>query len=218
MTGDHDAPARPEHRWPAVVAILLVLVLWVLLPGFFLASFTWVAAAACILLLVPLIALNPKRLSRQTSWSRILDVGIAVLLILFNQVLLVRLVNELLTAPPTEGILVLVAALQLWATNCIVFGVLYWQLDAQGPVARATAGRHPRVADFQFPQDTVEGFSEWRPRFFDYLYLSITAGIAFSAADALPLSRRAKAFMAIEAISAYIISVLVIARAVSAVT
>jgi hypothetical protein len=42
--------------------------------------------------------------------------------------------------------------------------------------------------------------------------------MAFSAADALPITRRAKAFMAVEALAGFIMSVLVIARAVSAIT
>ena len=85
-------------------------------------------------------------------------------------------------------------------------------------MARAGAPRDVTRAEFQFPQDSSSAFAAWRPRFFDYLYISITAGIAFSPADALPLSRRTKALMSVEAISAFIISVLVIARAVSAVT
>ncbi|PZU39461.1 MAG: hypothetical protein DI573_07020 [Microbacterium sp.] len=207
----------PEHRWPPIVAVVAAMVLWLLLPGYFFASFRFAAVIACGLLIVPLVVLNPRHLTRQTNWSRWLSVALALVLLAFNQVLLVRLVHELLTAPETEGVSVLIAALQLWSTNAIAFGLLYWELDSGGPVARAS-GLPPVRSDFQFPQEVTRPLEAWRPRFFDYLYVSITAGIAFSPADALPLTRRAKAFMALEALSAYILSVLVIARAVSAVT
>lgn len=213
-----DAAARPEHRWPPIVGVLATMVLWMLLPGLFFAPWRWVAVAVCALLVVPLIVLNPHRMTKQTDWSRGLSVGLSVFLLGFNQVLLVRLIVELLTAPDAEGIAVLIAALQLWTTNAIAFGLIYWELDRGGPVARASSLGDPARADFVFPQDASDIYSGWRPRFFDYLYVSLTAGIAFSAADALPLTRRMKAFMALEALSAYILSVLVIARAVSAVT
>lgn len=214
----HAAVLAPEHRWPPIVAVIVALVLWLLLPGFFFGPYTWVAVAACALLVVPLVALNPSHLTRETQWSRVVSVVLSVLLLLFNQVLLVRLVYELLTAPEAEGIGVLVAALQLWTTNAIAFGLLYWDLELGGSVARRGAARDLTRADFQFPQDALPAFVSWRPRFVDYLYTSVTAGLAFSAADALPLSHRAKALMAIEAFSSYIIMVLVIARAVSAIS
>ncbi|MDX2376699.1 hypothetical protein M4I32_07790 [Microbacterium sp. LRZ72] len=207
----------PEHRWPPIVAVAAAMVLWMLLPGYFFPPLRAAAVVACAALILPLVVLNPHHLTRQTAWSRALSVGLVLVLLVFNQVLLVRLVFELLTAPQTEGLSVLIAALQLWATNAIAFGLLLWELDGGGPVARAVGARTRAGSDIQFPQDLADEFSRWRPRFFDYLYVSITAGIAFSPADAVPLTRRAKAFLAAEAVSAYIISVLVIARAVSTV-
>lgn len=212
-------PAPPaEHRWPPLVAVAAAVVLWALLPAFFFEPLRWVAVAVCALLAIPLIVINPHRLTRETRWSRSLSVGLSVFLLAFNQVLLVRLVYELLTAPDAEGAAVLVVALQLWVTNSIAFGLLYSELDRGGPVARSTVVTGPGEADFLFPQDTLPSYPDWRPRFFDYLYVSLTAGMAFSAADAQPLRRRTKAFMAIEALSGYIITALVIARAVSVVT
>lgn len=214
------APSRApfEHRWPAIVAVLAVLVLWLLLPSFFLAPLRWIAVSVCALLVIPLIVLNPHHLVRQTRWSRWFSLILGILLLLVTQALLIQLVHELLTAPDAEGISILLAALQLWVTNAIAFGLLYWELDLGGPVARARGARDVARADFVFPQDTAREFRDWRPRYFDYLYISLTAGMAFSAADALPITRRAKAFMAVEALSGFIISVLVIARAVSAIT
>jgi uncharacterized membrane protein len=218
MTSAAQTRAPFEHRWPPIAGVLVVLILWLLLPGYFLPPLRWVAVSVCALLVIPLIILNPHHLVRQTTWSKWLSTGLAVLLLLVTQALLIELVHALLTAPDAEGVSILLAALQLWVTNAIAFGLLYWEIDLGGPVARARGKRDVSRADFIFPQDTSELFHEWRPRYFDYLYISLTAGMAFSPADAPPVTRRAKALMAVEQLSGFIISVLVIARAVSAIT
>jgi hypothetical protein len=109
----------------------------------------------------------------------------------------------------------LVHALAVWLTNLIVFSLLFWELDAGGPVRRATEGR--AEPDFQFPQDQSSELapSIWRTTLFDYVYVSLTNSTAFSPTDAMPLTRRAKGLMSVEAILSNIIVVLVIARAVN---
>jgi hypothetical protein len=103
----------------------------------------------------------------------------------------------------------------IWLTNVIVFSLLFWELDAGGPVRRATLGR--AAPDFQFPQDQNPELaaSGWRTALFDYLYVSLTNSMAFSPTDAMPLSQRAKVIMAIESLLSNILFVLVIARAVN---
>jgi hypothetical protein len=59
------------------------------------------------------------------------------------------------------------------------------------------------------------GKSDWTANFVDYLYYSISNSMAFSPPDAVPLTNRAKILTALEAFGAYILLVLVIARAVS---
>jgi hypothetical protein len=54
------------------------------------------------------------------------------------------------------------------------------------------------------------------PTFVDYLYVSTTNSSAFSPTDTMPLSSRMKMLMAVQATAALITSLLVIARAVSA--
>jgi hypothetical protein len=57
------------------------------------------------------------------------------------------------------------------------------------------------------------GRSGWMPVFVDYLYLSITNSSAFSPTASMPLSRRAKMLMGVQATAA----LLIIARAVGAI-
>jgi hypothetical protein len=58
--------------------------------------------------------------------------------------------------------------------------------------------------------------SGWAPGFIDYLYVSVTNSSAFSPTDTMPLSVRAKLLMAVESVSALMLSVLVVSFAVGA--
>ncbi len=58
--------------------------------------------------------------------------------------------------------------------------------------------------------------ADWIPTIIDYLYLSTTNSSAFSPTDTMPLTSRAKVLMGIQATAALLTSLLVIARAVSA--
>ncbi len=56
---------------------------------------------------------------------------------------------------------------------------------------------------------------DWRPTFVDYLYVSFTNVVAFSPTDTMPLTRPAKAMMALQSVVAVSTVVLIIARAVN---
>jgi uncharacterized membrane protein len=56
---------------------------------------------------------------------------------------------------------------------------------------------------------------DWEPFFVDYLYLSFTNATAFSPTDVMPLSRWAKATMALQSAVALVVVVLVVARAIN---
>lgn len=216
-TSGGGAPRLPEHRWPPAAAVLVVLLLWALLPSAFYPWLRYGAVGLALAALVPLIIFNPHRLNREEQWSRVLSVGLSITLLIVNQVLLVQLIYELIASPPSRAGLILLSALQVWATNAIVFGLVFWELDRGGPVARGIRSTEDLgPPDFRFPQDDDHGAgTQWRPRFFDYLYSSLSDGIAFSATDAMPLTHRAKLLMVTQALSAYILGLLVIARAVN---
>ncbi|WP_217180481.1 hypothetical protein [Nakamurella multipartita] len=118
------------------------------------------------------------------------------------------------------------AALQVWATNVIAFGLIYWELDRGGPVSRTQKARAELpLADFRFTQDETQDTvvevsagssvkADWISTFVDYLYLSTTNSSAFSPTDTMPLTSRAKILMGVQATAALVTSLLVIARAV----
>lgn len=104
----------------------------------------------------------------------------------------------------------------VWLANAVAFGLVFWELDCGGPVARALSSA-PRRPDFQFPQDENPQLAPegWAPRLWDYLYLSLTNSIAFSPTDAMPLTRPAKSLMAAESALAAVTLLLLAARAVN---
>ncbi len=168
-------------------------------------------------LLAPLIAVNPMRLTRETTWSRTVGLVLVGIVIGTNLVSLGYLLHELTALHVSNGRELLLAALQVWLTNIVAFALVFWELDRGGAVARLPSSATPqRRADFLFPQDDPDvTVPEWIPVFADYLYVSITNSTAFSPTDTLPLTTRAKALMSLQAITALVTSLLVIARAVN---
>ena len=71
--------------------------------------------------------------------------------------------------------------------------------------------------DFAFPQMQQPGLApeDWKPAFTDYLYLSFTNAISFSAGDVAPLTRWAKLMMMLQSAVSVAAIALVIARAVN---
>lgn len=109
----------------------------------------------------------------------------------------------------------LCTAAVIWLANVIVFGVWFWDVDDGGPFERANKER--ATPDFQFPQDENPQLARepWRPRIWDYLYVSLMNASAFSPTDTMPLTIRAKVLMGIESTVSLVIIVLVTARAVN---
>ena len=222
-----EQEARAEHRWPAVGALVLALVLYALLPSTFLPIVRYSVVGVGALLLLPIIVLNPLRMTKQTRWSRTISIVVTGLLAVANAVALVQLVLQLVSGSNDDGPRLVLAALQVWITQVIVFGLIFWELDRGGPVRRTQSAREKLPeADFRFPQDenadsVVEVAmrsskkADWTANFIDYLYYSLSNSMAFSPPDAVPLTNRAKILTGLEALGAYVLLVLVIARAVS---
>jgi uncharacterized membrane protein len=218
--------SNPEHRWPAVCATLLALLFYATLPSDIPIVERYVVVGICVALLIPLIAVNPHRFTRETRWSRRLEIVLILFILLANQVAFVQVI-VLLLHRSSNGSTLLLASLQVWLTNVIAYALAYWAMDRGGPVPRVSVARHElQRADFRFPQDedadaiveVAKGSSArmgWVPNYFDYAYLSMTNSMAFSPTDTMPLTHRAKALMALESFGGYVLLALVIARAVS---
>jgi hypothetical protein len=231
-----DAPTRhPRHRrrgeprLPAVVATLVAVGLYVALPQRLLIAPRYVLPALELLLLIPLVAFNPRRLTHQTRTTRTLSLTLVFVIAAGNLIALGLLVRDLVSSGVEDGKSLLLAALQVWLTNVIVFGLAFWELDRGGPVSRTQAPRADLpLADFRFSQDenhdaveeVADGASvksDWVPTLVDYLYVSVTNSTAFSPTDTMPLSSRAKMLMGLQATSALLVSLVVVSFAVGAI-
>jgi hypothetical protein len=219
-----EADARSQGRREAAPAAILVLLLFVLLAVesrkedwqlLGLEWWVWLGVAApALLLTVDLLLASRGRGLVRTRMAALVLLG---LLVLANMVAVGILVASLVTTSTDDlsGGELLFTAFAIWSTNAIVFGVLFWELEAGGPAERMLVpSRTP--SDFRFPQDdSSPGEGDWRPHAWDYLYVSLTNSIAFSPTDTMPVSLRAKAVMGLESGIAAVTVLLVAARAVN---
>lgn len=211
------ATLKPEHRWPVAVAIVLALALYLFLPDPLPFVPSWLVSVVLLAAYLPLVVINPRRIGQETAWSRGLALGIAIALAAINQVYLVQILDQLLNGRGV-GVTIVYVAAGVWASNVIAFAVLFWEIDRGGPYARRFDGvRDEAPLDFRFPQQDGSPGTDprWQPEFFDYLYFSLSSMMAFSPTDVMPLTRRAKALMAYESLTGFVLLALVIARAVN---
>jgi len=215
---------RAEARWPAFASLIVMLVLYALTPAEFVPRLLLIGVA--VLMFIPLLVLNPHRLTRETSWSRWLSISFALVLVAGNLTDMGSLIFDLVSGS-TLGYRILLTALQVWVANIVAFAIVYWEMDRGGPVSRGTQPRDELGRpDFKFVQDDdadsvtevrnqSSELADWRPGFIDYLYLSLTNMTAFSPTDTMPLSSRAKMLMGLQSLCGFILLALVIARSVN---
>ena len=208
---------EPESRRPVFLAALVMIAgqAWVA-HSLHLKPF-WLPPLVSTVLLVVSIALYEGR-DEPGLVARILSHALSVVLVLTNAVSLVLLARGVFLGSSLRPTGLLFAALALWLGNLGVFALLYWELDGGGPEARAD-GYRDRYPDLVFPQQQADqqglAPATWKPRFYDYVYLSLTSSIAFSPTDAMPYSKWAKLAMGIESVLSFATLALLVARAVN---
>jgi hypothetical protein len=222
---------RHEPRWHASLAVIAAMALYITLPPRLTIGPVWAAPLLILVLLVPLSIFVPHR-HRETRRTRFLSILLIAIVNFFNLASVLLLVTGLFhpdrASTHSAGVLLRTGG-QIWATNILVFALWFWELDGDGPDARAHANTATEItnADFLFPQMqmTIAGGGNqtcidplWKPQFLDYLYLGFTNATAFSPTDVMPLSRWAKTLMTIEAVISLITIAIIIARAINAIT
>lgn len=169
----------------------------------------YVIAGFEVLLLLALAIIQPGEHSARRHVRRSLAVALIAIISAVNIGSLVIILDALFNGSIITGHQLLVSAVTIYLTNIIMFGLWYWELDNVEKVQR----------DFLFPQMTASPEAtkqpNWQPAFFDYLYVSITNGSAFSPTDSMPLTHRAKLLMTSQSMSSLVVVVLVTARAVN---
>lgn len=206
------------RRWPASLAVSIVLVMQLAIPAEVAAQPRWLIPAGEAALLIPLVWSSPRHLRRDSPWLRRLALTLVAVVVVANAWYLVRLI-QYVVAGGSHGQVLVQAALLIWVTNVVAFAVWFWEIDRGGPFARAP--EHTRTArrpDLLFPQMStgrIPGWDQerWLPGFTDYLFVAFTAATAFSPTDAMPLSTAAKALMTAAASISLLTLALIVARA-----
>ncbi len=208
------ATTKTEPNWPASLAVIFCVALYVVLPSRVVVGPRWLLPILISLLLFPLMA-RRHRHPDESPWVRRLTISLIVIITVANVLSMSLLVRHLLVAHVTQGRNLIFAAVSVWLTNVIVYGLWFWEVDRGGPHRRA--GEKADHPDIQFPQLENPNLapSDWRPRFFDYLYTSFANGTSFAPADSMPLTFRAKALFMGESIVSFVTIAVVAARAVN---
>jgi hypothetical protein len=210
------ATAGQARRWPALLAILAAMVLYLTLPGHLYYGPIWLfPEVEGALFLALLVARQIEDV--EYIWERGMAIGLIATMNAANIGSLLLLIHGLTGSALFQGhkitaLNLIVWSSQIWLTNVIVFGLWYWELDRGGPAARC----HPRhrAPDLLFPQMVNPDAAPpgWTPSFFDYLYTSFTNAAAFSPTDTMPLSEWAKFLFMVQSLASLVTVALVIAR------
>jgi len=155
-----------------------------------------------------------KLVGRDRLRVRRLAIALTAVVTLMNFGALARLIAAILAGRAGSGQTLLLDAINIWATNVIIFALWYWALDRGGP---AGAFGPKQGKDFLFTQQQTgepARFPNWSPGFIDYLFLAFTNATAFSPADTFPLTVRAKLLMMAESGISLVTIALVASRAV----
>lgn len=195
--------------------MLAAIGLQLLLPSRLTIGPSWLVPACEGLLLLGLFLATPRQLEQPHTRRRRFALGLIAFVTAANIFSLAALTHYLLHHAVQEGPKLITAGVLIWLTNFLLFGLWYWELDRGGPGKRVVGC--DGAPDFLFPQmndDRVQP-DNWRPKFIDYLYVSLTNAAAFSPTDTMPLTPMAKSVMGVQSLVSLVTIGLIVSRAVN---
>jgi uncharacterized membrane protein len=218
----YPPPGVPEPFWPPQLTVLVAIGLQLLLPPRLTIGPSWLIPALEGILLFGMFLATPRQLERPHATRRRFALGLTAFVSAANIYSLAALTHYLLHHPASEagkasynGRELIVSGVLIWLTNFLIFALWYWEIDRGGPGRRVVG--HDDAPDFLFPQmsdDRIEPVG-WRPKFIDYVYVSLTNATAFSPTDTMPLTAMAKSVMGIQALVSLVTIGLIVSRAVN---
>jgi len=213
------AVGRRDPFWPAQLTVLAAIVLSLDLPSSLTIQQVWLIPAIEGVLLAGLVLSTPWIPNHRHRQRRRVALALIAFVTASNLVNLGLLVHHVLHPglhpSGSLGRQLILAGVEIWITNVLLFTVWYWELDRGGPIARQA--ETPPAPDFYFPQLSDEhlGGMEWRAGYLDYMYTSFTNATAFSPTDTMPLTSIAKLLMGAQSLASLITIGMVFARAVN---
>jgi uncharacterized membrane protein len=211
----YPPPGLLESVWPAQLTVLVAIALQLTLPERLTVGPTWMLPALEGALVIGLAMATPRELEQEHMLRRRSAVVLVALVSAANIFSLAELTHYLLHSTVVKGQELIVAGVVIWLTNFLIFALWYWEIDRGGPGRRAAGEDGP--PDFLFPQMTDDHIEprDWRPKFIDYLYVSLTNAAAFSPTDTMPLTPMTKSIMGVQSIVSLVTIGLVVSRAVN---
>jgi uncharacterized membrane protein len=213
----YPPPPASEPFWPSQLTILAAIALQLSLPDRLTVGPSWLIPSLEAALLLGMFFASPKELEYEHPRRRRVALSMIAFVSVANIYSLTALSKFLLhnSSKVHNGHELLISGVVIWLTNFLIFGLWYWEMDRGGPGKRAAG--HDLPPDFLFPQmadDTIEP-RNWRPKFIDYLYVSLTNATAFSPTDSMPLTPMAKSVMGIQSLVSLVTIGLIVSRAVN---
>jgi uncharacterized membrane protein len=211
----YPPPPDSEAFWPAQLTVLVAIVIELLLPERLTAGPGWLVPSLEGVLLIGLFVVTPNVLEDENPRRRRIALSLTAVVSAANIFSLGALAHLLLHHHVSDGRGLIVAGVLIWLTNLLIFALWYWEMDRGGPGKRAVGSDGP--PDFLFPQmsdDNIEP-RDWRPKYFDYFYVSLTNNTAFSPTDTMPLTAMAKAVMGVQSVVSLMTIGLIVSRAVN---
>ncbi len=208
ISSTHFAPL-----WLPVLALIGVSALNFFLPEHLTLGPTWFLSTLEGIFILPLtvsLIIRRKPLHGTMRFLVFVPLFVATAGLIANVVLLV---NTLPKLEQSRANTLLHSAIIIWLINILVFSLWYWEIDGGGPIERHK--NNHEAADFLFPQQANGNTEGWIPLFIDYLFVAFTGATAFSPTDTLPLTRRVKTLMMVEAAISMLIVLFLAARAVN---
>jgi uncharacterized membrane protein len=211
-------PTDPESRWPAFGAAIVVIAGQTWMAVSLSLSPVWLFPVISAFLLIVSVAVYLPPRTEPSPLMRALAVSLVGMLVIANAVSLVQLVRNIFVGSTgLDPVGLLLVGIVLWIVNIAIFALVYWELDGDGPEARADG--YLDFPDLVFPQQQSDqqglAPADWKPTFPDYVYVSLTAATAFSPTDAMPYSKRVKLVMGVESTMSLAIVVMIVARAIN---
>lgn len=207
--------ANKAPWWAAAVGALVLGGLFALLPESLTHMPNWLPLLLIVLVFLPYVIAHLTRRELSHFTTRTLSYLLLAIITIALAISVSFLVISMAKGSFTRGTPLLRDAGLLWVANVLVFSLWFWEIDGGGARIRHQHGHI--AADLLFPQqtDTITGARSWAPHYLDYLFVAFTGATALSPTDTMPLSRKAKALMMIEAMIAMTIVLIIAARAVN---
>jgi uncharacterized membrane protein len=211
----YPPPPEAEPFWPAQLSVLVAIGIQLLLPARLTAGPTWLVPSLEGLLLLGMFVVTPNVVEDEHPRRRRIALGLTAFVSAANIFSLGALTHYLLHHNVADGNRLIIAGVLIRLTNLLIFALWFWEMDRGGPGKRAAG--HDGPPDFLFPQmsdDRIEP-RDWRPKYIDYLYVSLTNNTAFSPTDTMPLTPMAKIVMGVQSVVSLLTIGLIVSRAVN---